>query len=704
VRLEWIAEDENGTPLSVAIFEGIDADTLYSGAPIAIDPPGNVAVLPVLPGEPKLFYGLALPLGVGQYSPVGVVLRIRPGAPIYVDSLADPAIADGLTPGTAFPNPNSGILTALVHGGGNVWIKGGDYLDQALTLFPGVDLYGGFGPAFDLQDRDREQFPSALHGVGSLSLIALNGGAPGCIFDGLALLGDHLGVIGVEAVDTRVELRCLEIQDCSSRGIKLLSTFTDRSVDAQLVSCRSLSNGAHGMHVGGPYEIEMEGCVFSGNVQQGVEFGPLVAPEGVPVGLKVRGCQFVSNGKEGLQVKLGSPPFTGPLGSSFDVYLENSSFEANGGTGLDYDIDFDLDVGWSANLLARGLLSRANAGPGVQLDLDWTSTTFFQRLLSTSNAGDGLWVSSETMSGFVGLSASALVGNHGAGLHASEGNMPIYASHCLLGGNALGGALSEVVESGAVSSSTWLQANPWSGVRTHACVDASDPSAPICVRAPREYLRVIGWNGAQPVLESLGGLLAGDLVELADDGVARTVSALGTNTAQLAPAPQPTAVPTLLAVFDPGPDVEEDYRVVPGSAAFGVGMTPPGGPPVDAGPFGSPSGGIPGTEDLLAVPLFFAESSPGVLTTPLAAFDPIELRFNRRIDPASVTPNAVRVLDASLQELPAQFTTPNGGLRIDSPAAGWPPQSTLLVELHAGLRAQDGTPLSAPLALPLRTQ
>jgi hypothetical protein len=90
----------------------------------------------------------------------------------------------------------------------------------------------------------------------------------------------------------------------------------------------------------------------------------------------------------------------------------------------------------------------------------------------------------------------------------------------------------------------------------------------------------------------------------------RTMAALRLRTGgrgatfQLEPAPEPFALPGLLALFRaPSPCARIGaWRC--GSSAREAGFAAPSAPPVDAGLFGSARGGVPGREDSPWQPLF----------------------------------------------------------------------------------------------------
>lgn len=706
VRLEWDATAVATLGGSFALFAGTDPATVLSGAPIAVDPPGSALIHGPLNNGVRYVFALALVEGPGQYRKLGAILRASPAAPIYVDVNASPNGADGLTPQTAFPDPISGVLTAQLAGGGNVWVRGGEYDVGHLPLSSGVDLYGGFGPSFDLAGVNRTQSPTVLHGAPNQIALQLSGGNPGSVVDGLTIDNQGVGLIGFEADDTDAYLRQLEVRNCTGRGIKLFTSVTDRLISAHLVGVRSEENGADGLFVQGPFELEIERSVFANNAQEGAEFDDLLGPDGVNASLEVRGSTFAGNGTEGLDVDLAATPLAGPNGSRFSIEFEQCTFEQNGAAGMLLDIDFELVTGWSADIALRGLQARANGGAGVHLDLDWQSTALVHRLLSTSNGGDGLFVTSESRPGIATVSSSALVGNGGFGLHAAQGQIPLLASHCVLAGNAAGGFASDTVRSQATSCALWLQPTGFTNVAARGSVTQNAPLQGLFARVPSEYLRVIGANGSNPLLANVGGLAVGDRVELADDGVERQITSLGgLGEANLSPAPASVPTPSGLTRFQSGSPVDEDYQLAPGSVASGAGMSMPGGAAVDAGIFGSPSGGVPGSEDLPADALFRISESLSPIAASVATNQVLQFSFQGgSLSGSTVNAGSVRVVGPAGNTLSATLSTPQGRLSLAPPPGGWPTNGLCILEVHGTVGTTDGRLLAAPLSLAFQAQ
>jgi hypothetical protein len=700
VRVDWRAADVHGTPLDVALFESIDPDTVYAGAPVANGIGAGSATLGGLANGTKLFFGLALDDGAGGYTPVGTRLSARPNPPIYVRAGADPNGADGLTPATAFPEPLSGILTAFASGAGNVWLASGDYVDQALPLWSRVDLYGGFASDFSLAGRDPSTQPSRLHGRNPFNLFTLNDGNTGVVLDGLELDGDGLGVIGFESQDTPCELRSLVVREMKGRGLKVSSLVESLVFDARVVNCVVEGNGADGLFVHGAVNLTIERSRFTGNVQEGVEGGGLIAPDGERIVIAVRGSQFADNGFEGLKLNLKAPSAP-TFPASFDVAIEGSSFERNQQkAGLLLDIDFNLVTGWSLDLALRGCLARNNLVDGVQLQLDSTATALIQGLVASGNGGDGLQVSSQSTPSHAVVVASVFSGNRGYGLFAENGNVPVLASHSLFTGNSLGGFASPDVASTVVSSIATLQTSAFSGVTMHHTVIENDPDAPLFVRAPREFSSVDTTAGAKLVLDSLGDLVVGDRVEFADDGIERTLSNLGSGT-QVVVTPSLGAflVPSSLARFAPGVSVDEDWRVLAGSVADGAAMVPTGAVAVDAGPLAAPGRIAPGSLAAFAPTRFFLSSVQPRLDQALGANDTIEFTFaGGTLDASTADASHVRALDDGGAVLAVQISSVGDQLHVAPPPGGWP-SGTVRLELHAGIAAQSSDALAAPLLL-----
>ncbi|MHC4845841.1 MAG: right-handed parallel beta-helix repeat-containing protein, partial [Planctomycetota bacterium] len=529
------------------------------------------------------------------------------------------------------------------------------------------------------------------------------GGLP-VVLDGLVIDAAGSASSGVEVTDTPIECRGLVVKNATSRGIKLNGLETGDPLSALLLDCDSFNHGAEGVSVEGAWDLRIEHCDFDANVQEGLDLDKLIAPDGRTTHLTVRHSRFRLNGSDGVDATFAPPLFGGDNGGRFEVRIENCLFERNGAIGLLIDIDYEQAPLWDADLVVRGVTARGNVGAGVTLDLDAQSATIVHRLLSIANQGPGLELTTDLVGTPVlaTLSASVLAGNGGAGLQALEDHATPLLAHVVLAGNAGGGVQSTTVRAVAHSSIAWRQPAPWTGASNHHGVTLDDPLAALFARAPVDFGTVTG-EDAFGVQLAPGGpaLLAGDLVEVSDDGVPRAVVDVAGNDAALDPAPTDLMAPALITRFADGTDVDEDWRTLVGSLADGAGMAAPAGAPVDAGVFGAPLGGLPGVEEAEPTPLFFARDIQPPADTVLGAFDTLSIGFAGGLPaPASASAATVRVvLDAGGSPAATVFVQ-DGRLIVDAPAGGWTGGSALL-ELHEGLLSTDGRPLATPIAIPL---
>jgi len=155
----------------------------------------------------------------------------------------------------------------------------------------------------------------------------------------------------------------------------------------------------------------------------------------------------------------------------------------------------------------------------------------------------------------------------------------------------------------------------------------------------------------------------------------------------------------MIARFEDGESVDEDWRLAPASLAIGAGMAAPSSPPVDAGVFGDPLGGVPGREEVIAEPLFFVAGSDPAWTTGVPPSGALAIAFaGGAPDPATVAPS-VFVVDALGNSLPIAPFVDAGRLIVPAPAGGWSAGS--IVEIVPTLASVAGDPLAASTALPI---
>ena len=685
-----------------ALFGAATKDAVFAGPPLAAALTEPFAIVEGLAPESHQFFGLGVraspgPDGEAPYVQAGAVVRVHTDEPIYVDALADPDIADGLTPATAFPDLLTALLTASAQGGGNVLVRAGTYTVGSAALLDDVDLYGGFDAAFDLATRGAEESVVTGGVSGQGMLVVLGQGEPNVI-DGLHLDGGAQAAFGIDVSDVDAEVRGCLIERCASRGIRLRNAPGEPAREVLVAGSTSRLNGADGLSLSGAFRLQVEGSRFDSNVQEGLDCDDLIANDGDVAELFVRGCGFFGNGSQGLDGDLAPPAVPGTLGGLFDVRVVDSAFELNGAEGLLIDQDHEGVPGLRAEILVHGVRARANALEGVAVDADAESNVCVHRLASAANGSDGLWISSETNAGIAVVSASALFGNRGAGLRASLGNKPLAASHCVLAFNEEGGIDSETVTSTASSCVFYLQTSPWTGTEVEAevVIDAALP--PPFGNAPEAYALAVAESEGSLTLATDPGAFVGMSAELANDGVEREVVQAGGTLLAVEPPPEAFLVPGAVFLFAAGAPVVEDWAPAAGSPLLGAGLAPAAGPAFDAGPFGAGAGGAPGSLAPTEPEPFRVAATTPPPTAGLGQDEQLRIAFaGGGLDPATLVPGAVEVLGPG-GLLAATVVIDAGQVLVAPPGGGWGP-GPLSVRVHGVLGAEDGRPLAASVML-----
>lgn len=691
----------------LALFWASTEAGVYAGAPAVAPIMGTATLVTGLPAISDIYIGLGIrstspgPAAGTGYTPVGSVWRARTGPRIYLDPAADPAIADGTTPQTAFASPVSAFLTAFAQGGGNVWAQGGTFDVTSVPLLGGVHVYGGFDASWDLANRDPQTNPSIFLGSPFLTIVEAQGGGALRVMDGIEIDGGGLSTIGIDVNDSEIQLRGVRVENCTSRGIRIRNGDPTETLDVRIASTVSSGNSADGLSVAGAFDFVLDGCRFDANGQEGVDFDDLVAPDGETASLEVRACGFFGNAAEGMDVDLAAPTFPGPTPGAFRVEVEGCVFELNGSEGLLLDQDHEFAPGWAAEILVRGCDMRANILNGMRVDADAESSILLHRNRATGNGKDGVWLSSESAPGFATVSACELSANLGAGLRASLGNKSLVVSHCVIAGNVLGGMVSETVSSASSSSVTYLQPAPSSGFSAAGNVDVASPGLAPFVLAPEAYGVITSQSAGDLGLTAAPAFGAGSLVEVAGDGVTRTATAVVGSTVSVDPAPTVLILPGALGAFPAGaPGVDEDWSPAPGSVLLGAGLSTGAGASVDAGPFGAPVPAPPGILDEVPTPLFRVADTEPAPNAPLSPGVPIALRFTGgTLDPASPTPTSVRFLPALGPPQTLTTTVVGNELHVNPPPGGWGVQPFLLA-VDADLASLGGAGLCTPVAIP----
>lgn len=686
-----------GAGFEGALFHGTSTSTVYTGTPIQAPIATSPVMVTGLTDGLDAFFGLAIrEVGSPDWSPVGTVVRTRPGAPLFVDATANPAIADGQSPATAFPNLQDALLVAGSLNGRNVWIRDGNYAAGPYALGPNVHAAGGFDGTFTLAARNAAAAGTRLTGTATQEIVSVQtGGADGSL-DGVSIDGGGVALKGVDIQDSDVELRSLVVRRCADRGIKAAVTAPTPNRTLQMVGCSVTESGSDGLSVAGPIDVRLDLSRFDGNGQEGADIDDLQAPDNGTVSFWASGCRFFGNVFEGLDVDLAAAPLATGSGT-FDVRIENCRFEVNGLDGLLVDQEHEFFPLFRATITVRGCVARANREAGVHVDADANGTYLLDRLRCTANAGDGVLVTSETNAGEILLRASWLAGNLGSGARLASGNKLLLASHCGFAGNQNGGLRSNTLLC-AASDSVFLRQSAALTNAIGAGNVVADGSAPVFVAAPTAFTSVSSASAGTLTVASSDGFAAGTSVQAGDDGTRLVVNQQNGTTLVLDAAPTAFVAPGMLTAHA-GATVADDLRLLSGSPAIGAGLAAAGDPTADAGPHGAASGGEPGRTEPFADATLQPRSTTPSLGIGVLPQESLVVTFDRALDQASVTQDRVRVLSNGAP-VPISIVVAAATLTLTPVSPGW--SGNLVLQLLPGLRATDGSLLAAALVSPLR--
>lgn len=683
----------------LGLFAALDVEELFDGPPALAEVTSSHAQLDGLANQQTLWLSLAF-TDAPEPEPTGSVVSVRPGPPVYVDIAASPIGADGKTPETAYPDLLLGLLDGLVAGGANIWMAGGDYGGVAAPLYAGIHLAGGFAPGFDLTERDPAKHPTILRGVAEKVILNAQAGAAACSVDGLELSGDGVAKRGLVGSGPPLAVRDTRITNCTAAGIRLAGGSGD-PVTYDLIGVTTSGHGGEGLALDGAVRLEARACRFDGNVQEGFDADDQLGPDAETVRIALFECRAAGNGSEGIDIDLVAPLGGGTHGALHEVLLSGCRVELNGTDGVLLDADAEATPGWIVQIDVIGLTSRANGRAGLHLDLDGEAFAAVRDTLCIANAEEGLLITSDPFPAVAAVTASAFLGNGGAGVRAAEGDASVFVSHSAFAANGGTALTSEHVTGSSLSNVFWLPepGEAEAGVRSRHAVVAADPFDPALARLPLGAVTItqVDEQGVAPA-GSPTPPAVGDLVELAGDGVARSFVGLGAGGRwQLDPAPSATLLPARLLLFGADTDISPDYRAVPAGPADDAGLPPPGAPPIDAGPVGSDSAAWPGRHVADAGPSLAPRGQLPGTDGPVASTDELNVHFGVDLDRA--TASALSVVAFG----PGGALSSENALALEdalfvASSTGWPAQVDLV--LHPLLADVSGRPMVGPLLIP----
>jgi hypothetical protein len=686
-----------GTGFETALFQSTSAGTVYANAPILAPLAATSTVVSGLGDGVDTFFGLGVrAVGSTPWTPVGAVVRTRPGAPIYVDASASPAGANGQSPATAFPNLQDALLVAGAANGGNVWVRDGDYSAGPYALGPNVTASGGFDGSFTLANRNPASGSTRLLGTTTQEIVSVQTGGSDGALDGFVVDGGGTVLKGIDIVDGDVELRSLLVRRCSDRGIKAVNTVPTPNRRLAVIGCTVAEHGSDGLSSAGAIDVLLDGSHFDGNGQEGADIDDLACPDNGSVTLVANNCRFFGNGFEGLDADLAAVPLATGSGV-FTVRLDNCRFEVNGLDGVLLDQEHEFFPGFRAEIVVRGCVARANRLAGLHIDADARGTYTLSHLRCTANGTDGVQVTSETNAGELVLTASWLAGNLGHGARVVSGNKVLLVSQCGIAGNALGGVRGDVRELGVGNSVFLRQPTPRTNASGGGNLDRDDGAAVFALVPTAWTTATANAQGAVTVASTTGFVVGGSAVA-GDDGRGLPITQANGTTLVLDGQPTAFVLPGGIAGYATA-NVSDDLQLTATSPARSAGLTATGDPAPDAGPFGAAAGAAPGQRSPLTAATLNLLSTTPSLGNGIGAANALTLTFDRAVDPASVTSDRIVVLQNGS---PVVVGLAVNGATVSVSPTGGGFTGNLAVRVLGGLRGADGSALAAALVLPLR--
>ena len=507
---------------------------------------------------PPFSLGLALPaVDCAPYAGL-------PACALRVDDRPPSAAGDGLTWQTALADPQEAIDRATC--GCAVWIASGTFLptrsldgpgatpdprNRAFVLWPGVQVFGGFGGGEDdPSQRDPTHALTTLSadlgvaGVTDDNAYHVVIGADGAALDGLTLSGAEAngfeagqGVgAGLFMFGASMTLRNVAITDNdadSGAGV-----FADERSTLHVVGgtfARDTANDGGGLVVLGPSAV-VESSLFEDNV--GVFSGPAIT--NFATDLRVTDSRFLRNrGDSG-----GAVTVSGGEGSFERCWFEGNQAGSFGGAML-------IRFGSTARLASSVLVANASVGFGGAI---------------------AVWTSSVDVEGATIVDNHALLG--GAFLVKDGAQFGLRDSVVWRNDDDMGRTFDLDGSASTIDVATC-------DVAPEVAAVASFEADPRLANAPRatRFAVQMGTVDQLPVTGAAQIYTVGDRVELGDDGVERRVTAVSGDDLSFAPA-----------LAAPAPRFLRVDLWAPDAPSLDLDLTPtPGSPLVDAASAAAPA-------------------------------------------------------------------------------------------------------------------
>ncbi len=509
-----------------------------------------------------------VPSGELDLNPVVLTGEVRPL--FFIDATAG-GNGDGRAPDRPLQHINDAVGAAFASGG-NFLVAQGTYVEE-VALLGSMHLYGGYPHDFAADGDRAAQRTIVAPASGAAVGIRVFASSKPTHVDRVEIAGGDSARIGIDLRDADLQLSRVSISDFAGEGMALSSR--QRLSQLRFQQTVVSGHGAEGMQGQGSFDALLAQTSFLDNAHEGIEFDDLATqPNGASV-LWLWRSNCSRNAEEGLDADLDElDPLSGTSSrdGDLDVVLEESAFESNGASGILLDVDYDASDRLFARALLRECRVRANGGVGLQLDGDEPALYVLVGNRVSANRGGGVLTGSDSLDAGRALYLATNhvdLGNDGIGWQVI-GPADTALSHlassgtrgaALQGNGALRCANSAFWNGVAPQSATveWsLLAGGGRGCFSGAVDFTAVPLVTFFTATAEAADRVRVPSGASVAI--------GDFLELDDDDLARTVTALAGDRAVFSP-PRSGGVPvaTLVALLA-GDHATEDFTLVAGSS------------------------------------------------------------------------------------------------------------------------------------------
>lgn len=716
-RVEWtpIAASGGGASAdySYSLYVGFDGDEPdFAAPPLSTSSPAAASgELVGLPSGRRVRVAvravpLADPLATPDRNEAALDGVVAP--PLYVDLAAAPG-GDGSAPDRAFRAINDGVVAALgLVGGANLLVAQGSYVEE-VALLGAIHVWGGYPSGF-VGARD-----PALHatrvtpGAGAAVGLRLFASESPTIVDGLTFDGGGSVPVGIDVRNADLCLANVQVLQFAGEGLACNSR--QRISRLRLHRVALAGHGAEGLQATGAFRASFAQSSFSANGHEGIEFDDLSVETNDRSTLRVWRCAISGNVEDGVDAEFDElDPLSGSSsqGGTIDVAIEECVVERNGACGVLLDVDYDAGDGVLAQVLLRDNVVRANGGRGIELDGDQHALYVLVGNRTAANRLGGVRAGSDALDGG---RATYLIANHadfgagGAGFELFGGADALF-SHVAISG-AAGRSLDGNGPARFVNGAIWGAAAPIDATVEQSFLADGGGGAgcfagPVAFeRAPSRsfFLAAVGGIDRLP-LPAGAALVAGETIEIDDDGVARSVTSVTSGEARFAPAlAAPPAAGSFVAVFA-GTSVAESFALPLGSSWIDRGDALErdlDGSATDVGVLGGRLAAFAASEAGGYLPLLVERLEPAMGSADVAPVA-LAVRFTKPLDGASVDATSFAVTAAGLA-VPGSLSVAGATVTFTPtvPFTAGP----LVIALGAALAA-DPTEGGDLLALPFR--